>query len=64
MGDVGQTLACLRYISRNSHHLARILLQGTAGLSRYMEIVLGSEFPQAKLLTPDKFIKILEDDGY
>lgn len=63
MDDVGQTLACLRYISRSSYHLARILLEGTAGLSRYMEIVLGSEFPQAKLLTPDKFIKYLKTMG-
>jgi hypothetical protein len=35
-------------------------LEGTAGLSRYIEIVLGSEFPQAKLLTPDKFINDLK----
>jgi hypothetical protein len=53
----------LRYISKNSHHLARILLVGTAGLSMYMEIVLGSEFPQSKLLTPDKFIKYLKTIG-
>jgi hypothetical protein len=38
-------------------------LKGTAGLSRYMEIVLGSEFPQAKLLTPDKFMKYLKTMG-
>ena len=28
-----------------------------------MEIVLGSEFPQSKLLTPDKFIKYLKMMG-
>jgi hypothetical protein len=38
-------------------------LVGTAGLSMYMEIVLGSEFPQSKLLTPDKFIKYLKMMG-
>jgi hypothetical protein len=41
----------------------QILLKGTAGLSRYMKIVLGSEFPQAKLLTPDKFMKYLKTMG-
>jgi hypothetical protein len=38
-------------------------LEGTAGLSRYMEIVLDSEFPQAKLLTPDKFMEDLKTRG-
>jgi hypothetical protein len=38
-------------------------LEGTAGLSRYIEIVLGSDFPQARLLTPDKFIKDLKTMG-
>lgn len=37
------------------------MLAGTSGISKYMEMILNSEFQNAHLLTADEFIKYLED---